>query len=444
MPLVAFPLPRRCLISDLIHRYAFNASLYTGAEGDGIDSIVAHSGYVFELARELSALLVFAEMRFFGESMPFGEEDSFLRSPDRLGLLSIEQTLADNAALVAELRAKHAAESSKVVALGGSLAGTLAFLLRAKYPSLVHAALAASAPIFGYRSLTDPYGWYRVATTTFDAQVPGCSAAVRTAFAALLTASPAEVGKAYNTCEPAQEWTARFISGRVTDLLSAMAEAAYPAAFSPVIGACKQVMGWPGLAAFPPLLVKAGACLNVTALRLTARPAGLPRAPSSARRLLREAAGGAPLSGARTADEGWYYLACTEIVHPIAANNVTDMFPPFAWDPAAVAANCRRLFGVEPRFDWLPQTMGMAGGPANLHRVTSRVIFSNGLLDPWSAESLTQTVSPRLVAVNLPDGSHHSDLGSWGNPTPGPDDSKFLVAARKEELALLRAWLRED
>lgn len=54
-------------------------------------AIFSHSGYVLSLARELSALVVFAEMRYFGASYPFNMTGSFVPSPLRLGLLSIEQ-----------------------------------------------------------------------------------------------------------------------------------------------------------------------------------------------------------------------------------------------------------------------------------------------------------------------------------------------------------------
>ena len=41
---------------------------YTGAEGSGVDAIFPHSGYVMALAEKLNALVIFAEMRYFGTS----------------------------------------------------------------------------------------------------------------------------------------------------------------------------------------------------------------------------------------------------------------------------------------------------------------------------------------------------------------------------------------
>ena len=88
---------------------------YTGAEGSGVDAIFPHSGYVMALAEDLRALVVFAEMRFFGTSLPFGPNRSFLADPQHLGLLSIEQTLADYALLLASIKTQRKAEASPTI-----------------------------------------------------------------------------------------------------------------------------------------------------------------------------------------------------------------------------------------------------------------------------------------------------------------------------------------
>ena len=156
-------------------------------------------------------------------------------------------------------------------------------------------------------------------------------------------------------------------------------------------------------------------------------------------------------------------------MHPIAANNVSDMFPPQTWSVDALSAGCRREFHAAPRPAWMPRSMGMARGAAHLADATSHVIFTNGaaripawcrrglltnllhphlspslgLLDPWSAQSVTQNVSSTLVAINIPDGSHHSDLGAPPNPDVSEADSPTLRAARAQQLAILKGWLEE-
>ena len=137
-------------------------------------------------------------------------------------------------------------------------------------------------------------------------------------------------------------------------------------------------------------------------------------------------------------------LMCAgQVIHPIAANNKTDMFPPQGWDAQGVASWCQRRYHAESRPGWLPTTMGMDGGPSRLARAASHVIFTNGMQDPWSAQSITANASATLIAINIPDGSHHSDLGAPTNPVVSAVDSPTLKAARAQQLAILRSWLKE-
>ena len=96
-------------------RYLYNDSywpgpphpilFYCGAEGSGIETIWDHSGWIVDtLARNLSALIVFAEHRYFGTSFPFGPTESFVADAGHIGLLSLEQSLQDYATLITFLR----------------------------------------------------------------------------------------------------------------------------------------------------------------------------------------------------------------------------------------------------------------------------------------------------------------------------------------------------
>ena len=55
---------------------------------------------------------------------------------------------------------------------------------------------------------------------------------------------------------------------------------------------------------------------------------------------------------------------------------------------------------VTPRPTWIPTNFG----GINISQA-SNIIFSNGLLDPWHATgSVTKSLSPSLVAINIPAG----------------------------------------
>jgi dipeptidyl-peptidase II len=60
-----------------------------------------NTGFVFTLAEKFGALVIFAEHRYYGESLPFGA-DSF--TPKNLQYVSIEQALADYAVLLTSLK----------------------------------------------------------------------------------------------------------------------------------------------------------------------------------------------------------------------------------------------------------------------------------------------------------------------------------------------------
>lgn len=153
--------PQRYLIND-DHWTGSNALkngckgpilLYTGNEG-AITGFWGSNGFMIDrLAPKFGALLLFPEERYYGDSMPFGDE-SF--TADNLKYLSTEQVLADYAELVEHLQSTvPGAEGCPVVAFGGSFGGTLTTFMRLTYPHLVIGGLASSAPIGYY----DPADW---------------------------------------------------------------------------------------------------------------------------------------------------------------------------------------------------------------------------------------------------------------------------------------------
>ena len=79
--------------------------------------------------------------------MPFGDSSFDL---DKIGYLSVDQTLADYAIFLTALKKQYklSINNNPIIAFGGSYGGILAAYMRFKYPNLVAGALAASAPIY--------------------------------------------------------------------------------------------------------------------------------------------------------------------------------------------------------------------------------------------------------------------------------------------------------
>ena len=295
----------------LVHNQSYGGPgspviFYTGAEGSGVDAIWDHSGWIVEqLAANLSALVVMAEHRFFGASVPFGNsscelspqfnascESSFWPNASHLGVLSEEQSLQDFAMVVHHLRTElDGGWESPFITLGGSLAGEISTWFRIRYPHLVDMALAASAPILGYPGLSDEYGWNRVVTETFRSVcaaegVPDAVAFIRSGFSELATLTPAQLSSQFKTCTPAKKpCDYEVLTEMVANFVGPASESAYPPSRSPVVSACKTMVGATNsLQAWRQLLAPAPneTCLNVTWKSCAHRTGTRPASPQSA------------------------------------------------------------------------------------------------------------------------------------------------------------------
>jgi len=128
------------------NRFTSPIFFYTGNESP-LEEYVNNTGLIYELAAKdhFSALVVFAEHRFEGQSVP--DFDTLLASNIAcFSYLTSSQALADFASLLSFLNPEH---DRPVIAFGGSYGGMLSSWLRMKYPWSVDGAIASSAPIFG-------------------------------------------------------------------------------------------------------------------------------------------------------------------------------------------------------------------------------------------------------------------------------------------------------
>jgi lysosomal Pro-X carboxypeptidase len=138
---------------------------------------------MWEIAPEMGAMLIFAEHRYYGQSLPFGNKS--YDSPQHLGYLTSEQALADFADLLQEIN-PSSANQKPVVAFGGSYGGMLAAWFRMKYPHLVQGAIASSAPIRQFGNLTPCDVFNRILTSVFTtAYKPACSDNIRRSWSVL-------------------------------------------------------------------------------------------------------------------------------------------------------------------------------------------------------------------------------------------------------------------
>ena len=127
--------------------------------------------------------MVFAEHRYYGQSLPFGNK-SQPPNPTFNGYLNSEQALADYAELITYFKKNiPGAGKSPVITFGGSYGGMLAAWFRIKYPHIVAGAIAASAPVAQFTAPCDAFG--RIVTADFGLKYQACPNVIRQSWAAI-------------------------------------------------------------------------------------------------------------------------------------------------------------------------------------------------------------------------------------------------------------------
>jgi len=127
----------------------------------------------------------------------------------------------------------------------------------------------------------------------------------------------------------------------------------------------------------------------------------------------------------------WNYQMCTEIVYAMDTNNITDMFPPRLWNLNNLTEYCNATFQVIPEYEWMQIWF-----PLDIGNASSRIIFSNGLLDPWHGGGYLTSPGYEMPAIIIQEGAHHLDLRS-----SNPADPQSVIIARKDETNYIQTWL---
>ncbi|KAJ3821069.1 serine carboxypeptidase S28-domain-containing protein [Lentinula raphanica] len=99
-----------------------------------------------EWAQSVGGILATLEHRFFGTSVPSGNE--FFTNDNFNDYLTLDNVLADSAYFVEYIKKNiTGAENSKAVVLGGSYGGFLSMLLRTNYPDTFDGAVNSGGPV---------------------------------------------------------------------------------------------------------------------------------------------------------------------------------------------------------------------------------------------------------------------------------------------------------
>ncbi|CAH1785135.1 unnamed protein product [Owenia fusiformis] len=365
---------------------------YTGNEGD-IDWFCNNTGFMWEIAPEYKAKIVFAEHRYYGKSLPYGQKS--YQDPEHLGYLTSEQALADFAELLHYMRfKKDGARNNPVIAFGGSYGGMLAAWIRMKYPALVDGALAASAPIWQFTGITSCGVFDEIVTRDFTKTGEYCSQNIKNSWSVIDQIGSTQPGREQisNTFHLCKKLSSvgdvnsfkAWLSETWVNL--AMVDYPYAASF---------------LAPLPAWPVKV-TCSNLNEkitsdrilLQQLYKAVGVYYNYTGQAQCLDTTSQGSKSLG----DYGWDWQACTEMVMPMCSTGVSDMFQPGDWDIKAYSEGCVKQWGRGPKPYWIETQYG----GVNINS-SSNIIFSNGDLDPWSGGGyirLGSTISSDLVLTS--------------------------------------------
>lgn len=398
---------------------------YTGNEGD-IESFAQNTGFMWELAKQYRACVVFAEHRYYGKSLPFG--NLTFNVTQNYGYLSVEQALEDYALLIADLQDKY--KYAPVIAFGGSYGGMLSAWFRMKYPHLVYGALAASAPILQFNGITSCEIFAKITTSIFATTYKNrsCSNNIRKSWDLFKEIASTDEGKKKLSaelllCEPIKtDADLDKFFDYLEDVYGSLAMVNYPYSndfLSPLPGyPVRQFCSYlqnveKGDNLFESMKKAINVYFNFTG---TANCLNYNSAFDPA------TVGGA----------AWDIQTCNQMVMPMC-NTAETMFRVKEWNFKKEADKCYSKFHIEPKLN----DITLRYGGRNL-RETSNIIFSNGLLDPWSGGGVLQTDNGKIYIIIIPEGAHHLDLRS-----SNPKDPASVVQAREQESKIILNWISE-
>ncbi|XP_076261393.1 lysosomal Pro-X carboxypeptidase [Rhynchophorus ferrugineus] len=422
----------RYLVNDSYYVVNHPIFFYTGNEGD-ISMFAQNTGFMFDLAEKFNSLIIFAEHRFYGETLPFGNES--YSSPENLGYLSAQQALADFVYLIDYLQKQYLnsteLEKLPVIAFGGSYGGMLSAWLRMKYPYSVIGAIASSAPIWQFKGLTNCENFNKINTDVLKSLgSENCVNTIKKSWAILRSKTNSTDGKnnvsqQFSLCKDLQnsddvETLLNWLSEIYTNVV--MVNYPYPTDFlnplpaNPAREFCNRVDNInykddTGL--IQALAAGVGLYTNYTGI-------------VKCNDILQTAT-------SSLGETGWNFQSCTDMIMPMCSTD-DDMFENSKWNFQEFSDDCFKQFKVRPLNEEVPilEFGGKDIGTA------SNIVFSNGLLDPWSSGGVLRNISDTAVAVIIPDAAHHFDLRS-----ENPSDPETVKFARKFHETHIKRWLHK-
>uniref|UniRef100_A0A0N4Z6G9 Lysosomal Pro-X carboxypeptidase n=1 Tax=Parastrongyloides trichosuri TaxID=131310 RepID=A0A0N4Z6G9_PARTI len=436
----------RYLINTKSYKAGGPIFFYTGNEGS-IESFAKNTGFMWDIAPDYHAAIVFAEHRYYGKSLPYGNES--YSSIENLGYLSSSQALADFATLIKYLKKEKLqnAIQSPVIAFGGSYGGMLASGLRLKYPHICEGAIASSAPIYWFQGKLSKDNTYdSIVTRTF--KLSGCNIdKISQAINATKKIANSKDGidfinkvfKLDKISLITKAEDVQWLIDNFRDTLGTMAMVDYPyeADFlsklpaSPVKETCK-FFSEDKESDDKVLVTSIYKALNLF-YNYTGDVKNLCVNPDKCE---------GPFAALGDI-MGWTWQACTEMIMPMCDNGLPDdMFTrncPFNLTNY-LEEMCVKTFGKLGYTKDLAQPDWYMTNYGDRYETVGNIVFANGYLDPWSGGGWMTKPGTRgsVVSLIISTGAHHYDLrGSNKLDTPE------VKEVRRLEMKHISHWIKK-
>jgi len=429
---------------------------YFGNEAEVTDYI-DYTGLMWEQAENFNALLVFAEHRYYGESLPYSQSE-VVDDAQKLKYLTTDQALADYAVLIDSLQkdawgyadeidmTQYDVAGEAVIGFGGSYGGMLGAWFRQKYPQFVDGVIAGSAPIWGVYGLSpaaDPYGFAEI--ETFDASTAAgvdnelCASNLQRGWADIDQLADSRegrqfLGEAFNLCStPSTAYDAELTMDIVSEAIGYMAMSSYPYASNYISGA---VLGT-ATGTLPAYPIKS-ACNEYLVEEFSSAEERV-SAIAKFNAVFWDSDGENNCLDTSSMwdtydDYIWDFIYCRSLVMPSGSlGGDHDLLWESEWDAAETMAWCNDEYDIS--VDENGPASRQYGGRA-IARAMSNVVFSNGALDPWAPGGVLDSQSDSLLAIAIEGAGHHLDL-MFSNSA----DPQSVTDARALEVEQMERWI---
>ncbi|CAL8295962.1 unnamed protein product [Merluccius merluccius] len=424
---------QRYFVNDKFYRDGGPVFLMIGGEGPANPSWMENGTWLL-YGQKMSALCLLLEHRFYGQSHPTTD-----LSTENMRFLSSRQALADLAHFRTVMGEAHGLTKSQWVAFGGSYPGSLATWFRLKYPHLVHASVATSAPVHATVNFPE---YLEVVWRSLASENPECPLLVEKASDTLIERLKEPktfdaITKDFNLCSPLRLQSdmdsAFFLESLAGIFMDVVQYNQDNREFEGVVGTNLTIKMLCGVMANASLGDPYSRYAAVARLMMdTFSMKCFDGTYANYQRDMTNTSWDGPAAGG---GRQWVYQTCTEFGFYQSTDSPNQ---PFGGFPLIYhVKQCAQFYNVstETLMEAVAQTNEYYGG---YDIRTTRIVFPNGSIDPWHALGVTQDISPELPAIFITGTAHCANM----YPARGQDLPQ-LAQARDHIFVLLQQWLKQ-